>query len=133
MAQKTIRFGLHLTLDLYGCPQNLLSNMEFCYHLLENLPKQIGMKALTPPVIIAAEANNKNDPGGFSGFIIIAESHIGMHTFTKRGFASIDVYSCKDFDTKKAETFFVDALHPKDVEKNVLERGTRYPAKDIYK
>jgi len=38
----------------------------------------------------------KKDPGGWSGFVIIAESHISIHTFPARRFVSIDVYTCKN-------------------------------------
>jgi S-adenosylmethionine decarboxylase len=39
---------------------------------------------------------------GISGFVFIAESHIGVHTFVERNYVNIDVFSCKDFDTEKA-------------------------------
>jgi S-adenosylmethionine decarboxylase len=39
---------------------------------------------------------------GISGFVFIAESHIGIHTFVEQNYVNIDVFSCKDFDTGKA-------------------------------
>ncbi len=130
---STVTFGLHLTLDLYSCPENLLDDMKICYKAMDELPVLLGMRKLIPPYVISAEANNKKDPGGFSGFVIIAESHISIHTFTKRGFVSIDLYSCKDFDTDMAITYFKKIFKPKDIEIHIVKRGTRYPQHNIYK
>ena len=35
---------------------------------------------------------------GYSSFVMIAESHITIHTFPELGYFSFDCYSCKDFD-----------------------------------
>ncbi len=130
---KQLNFGLHLTLDIYNCPEKELSDMELCFKALDNLPEILGMHKLTVPYVVAAPPNDKKDPGGFSGFVIIAESHISLHTFTKRGFVSLDCYSCKEFDTDKVVDYFKNVFKSDDVEVNIVKRGTRYPADNIYK
>lgn len=63
------------------------------------------MKKMTEPYVIKATSNEfmgGKDPGGFSGFVIIQESHISIHTFAKRGFATVDLYSCKNFEPESA-------------------------------
>ena len=40
----------------------------------------------------------KKESYGYSSFVMIAESHITIHTFPELGFFSFDCYSCKDFD-----------------------------------
>lgn len=129
---NTTQFGYHLTLDLYGCEKEPLNDMLTVYNSLDKLPKKIGMKALTPAYVVNAEGNDHKDPGGFSGFLIIQESHISVHTFVKRGFVSIDVYSCKTFDIELAKKHFTDIFKPKDVEEHFIDRGLRYPDEDIY-
>ena len=135
MSSAPIPFGIHLMLDFYGCPEAPLSDMEGCYNALNNLPKVLNMHILTPPFVVRApstEGNGGKDPGGFSGFIVIAESHISVHTFPKRGFVSIDVYSCKQFDTVKATKYFETIFRPKEKEENIVNRGSFYPPKNIY-
>ena len=44
---------------------------------------------------------NPND-NGISGFVIIAESHISVHTFPGRDYVNIDIFSCKSFDHEQA-------------------------------
>ena len=39
---------------------------------------------------------------GISGFVVIAESHISVHTFVERDYVNIDIFSCRDFDSEKA-------------------------------
>ncbi len=100
---ETLQFGYHLTLDLYHCDPKALSCMETCYRALEELPTRIGMRPLSPPFVVRSdgtEAQGGIDPGGNTGFIIIEQSHISLHTFVRRGFVSIDVYSCKAFDLR---------------------------------
>lgn len=131
----TVQFGYHLTLDLYDCDPVPLADMKICYDALETLPSKIGMLALTTPAIVLANSNEKDggkDPGGFSGYIIIAESHISLHTFIKRGFVSIDVYSCKEFDVNIATKHFQEIFKPKDTENHFINRGMRYPAENIH-
>ena len=130
-----LQFGYHLMLDLYGCDINALSSMEKCYYTLDMLPSILKMNKLTPPYIVSASSNEEKggkDPGGYTGFVIIAESHISLHTFVKRGFVSIDVYSCLEFDKSSAIDFLKEIFKPKDIEENFVKRGTRYPSENIY-
>ena len=123
--------GLHLTLDFYGCNKENLSNSEFIYQTLNELPDLIGMKKLTKPSLTIYEGNPKGfDKGGISGFVIIAESHISVHTFVEQEFASIDIFSCKEFDVEKATNYLFDKLKAKKVEKNLINRGVEFP-KDV--
>ena len=41
----------------------------------------------------------KKQEYGYSSFVMIAESHLSMHTFPELGYFSFDCYSCKDFDS----------------------------------
>lgn len=129
---NTITFGYHLTLDLYGCPKDLLNDMKVCYSALEEIPGKLGMSILTRPYLVRADANDIKDPGGYTGFVTIQESHVSLHTFAKRGFVSIDVYSCKEFDRGLAIKHFQELFEPQDIEENYVIRGTRYPEEDIY-
>ncbi|MCS7106258.1 MAG: adenosylmethionine decarboxylase [Candidatus Aenigmarchaeota archaeon] len=121
-------FGPHLTLDLYGCKEEKLSDLNFVYKILDELPEVIGMRKISNPQVILHKGNPTSfDKGGISGFVLIAESHISIHTFIGYGFASIDVFSCKPFDEKKVESYLVKTFEAKNVEKNFLERGKEFP------
>ena len=131
--EKTTNFGVHLTIDGYKGDELSLSDMFLIFNSLNELPEKLGMKKLNPPYVVAAPPNNKKDPGGFSGFVMIAESHISIHTFPDRGFVSVDVYSCKNgMDTDLILKYFKEKFNLKDIETNFIKRGTRYPENNIY-
>lgn len=126
-------FGIHLTYDAYNCPIETLNNQDLIYKFLNSMTSSLKMRKLSDALVYKAEANNFKDPGGYSGFVIIAESHISVHTFDKRGFVSADVYSCKDFDSDMAVDLLNSFFKPGQVEVNMVIRGKKYPKKDIYK
>ena len=85
------------------------------------------MRKLAEPMIYFAKGNDIKDPGGWSGFVVIEESHISIHTFPARGFLSADVYTCKNgMDTNFILEYFKSAFDLHDLEHNFIKRGTRY-------
>lgn len=129
--RKNIPFGLHLMIDMYNCAPEVLNDKELVKDILEKLPKKLGMKILVEPVVVFAQPNGIKDPGGWSGFVMIQESHISIHTFIKRRFVTIDAYSCKDFDAQKCLDEFKKMFETDDVEYSIQTRGVKYPSEDI--
>ncbi|MES2213893.1 MAG: adenosylmethionine decarboxylase [Patescibacteria group bacterium] len=128
-----MHFGEHLTIDGYGGDQELLNNKEIVERALSELPTLLGMHTICEAVVVSAPANNLKDPGGWSGFVMIAESHISIHTFPARGFVSIDVYTCQNgLGIEKIKGYFNTAFSLRDQEINFIKRGTRYPEHNIY-
>jgi S-adenosylmethionine/arginine decarboxylase-like enzyme len=63
---------------------------------------------------------------------MINASHVSCHTFPKRRFVSIDVYTCHDsLDRVFVEKYFKQAFGLQDLEVNYIKRGTRFPALDL--
>jgi S-adenosylmethionine decarboxylase len=135
MLKKEIcNFGEHLTIDGYGGDQGRLNDRKIIYNCLDKLPKKIGMNKLADPQVYSAPDNENKDPGGWSGFVIVAESHISIHTFPKREFASIDVYTCKNgIKQDFIVDYFCKKFKFKKVEINLLMRGREYPNNNIHK
>ncbi len=136
MAQDNItaKFGEHLVFDAYGCNPEKLNNMELCYDVLNTLVKMAEMRPMTPPFVIKSEGNlvlGGKDPGGFTGFVIIEESHISIHTFAKRGFVTIDLYSCKEFPSDGIIEYLKKTFEAKDADVLKMERGLKYPSDNI--
>ena len=129
--QKNVPFGLHLMMDIYNCAPQVLNDKDLVLKILNTLPKKLGMRVLLEPVVTFAQPNGKRDPGGWSGFVMIQESHISVHTFIKRRFVTIDIYSCKHFDTQYAIDYFIKMFKTNDVEYEIEVRGKKYPSKDI--
>ena len=127
-----MHFGEHLTIDGYGGDKTKLNSKELVLKCLNELPGLIGMRKLGKPEVYFAEGSGGKDPGGWSGFVVIAESHISIHTFPARKFISADVYSCKtDMDTKMIIDYFAKKFDLQDIEQHLIKRGTRYPDHNI--
>lgn len=127
---EVTNFGVHLMIDAYDCDEGILGDAGAVYKILDELPGKIDMHKMTLPYVVFANGNESKDPGGWSGFVIIEESHISIHTFTKRRFATIDVYSCNDFDTDMALAYFKKTLKTSDLEVYTQKRGLKYPNKN---
>jgi S-adenosylmethionine decarboxylase len=119
-------FGPHLMLDGYGCDQSKLQDLDLVYGLLEELPARIGMTRLMPPYVFRY-AGARPEDWGLSGFVLIAESHISIHTFPEKSFVSVDIFSCRAFDADLAARALRSALGMARVETRVLDRGTGFP------
>ena len=127
-----MHFGEHLTIDGYGGEESRLNDPATVRLALNQLPAKIEMNPLSEPQVVFAPGNGQKDPGGWSGYVIIEEGHISIHTFPKRGFVNIDVYSCKNsLKRNLINEYFVDLFKLSDTEVNFLKRGTRYPSSDL--
>lgn len=124
-------YGPHLIADGYNAGKRLLGDLGFFYRTLDEYPGVIGMRKVMPPHV--QQYLEPEDPKwGLSGFVIIAESHIAIHTYPSHGFVSLDIFSCKDFDVDAALRYFSDRFKVKNYEHKLFKRGRDYP-KDIRK
>lgn len=126
-------FGEHLTYDGYEGDYDALDCRATVVQALNDLVAALGMTLLGGPDVYRATANDKKDPGGWTGMVVLQESHISIHTFPARGFVSADVYTCKHgLEVETIKQFFRDRFKVCDEEINFLKRGTRYPQHNIY-
>ena len=119
-------FGPHLLYDGYGCPESLLSDLDGLYSLLDRLPDRIGMTKIMPPYVFRHGAEGRPG-GGLSGFVLIAESHISVHSFPGLGFVNADVFSCESFDPRAVVEALGEAFHPARAEWKLIDRGREFP------
>lgn len=119
-------FGQHLTIDASVCDRKRLTDQSLVYDILNTLPEKLGMTKMTLPQVV-----KWLDPGatieGISGFVMIAESHISIHTFPEKDYAFIDVFSCKGFDVENAVKLLTNAFEAKKHTKKVVKRGIDFP------
>ena len=92
---------MHLVIDGYGCDPGQLADMEHVRRFLNAYPDAIGMTKISVPSVQTYRGPVPED-WGVSGFVIIAESHISVHTFPDRAYVNVDVFSCKEFDAERA-------------------------------
>jgi S-adenosylmethionine decarboxylase len=112
---------MHLIIDGYSSNQRILRDEDFLRKWLENYPARIGMARISPPYVLRYAGPVLED-WGISGFVFIAESHIGIHTFVERNYINIDVFSCKDFDTEKAIRDFQEGFQLVRLRTRLIDR-----------
>lgn len=117
---------MHVTIDGFGGDPTRLSSVELVTGLLDTYPQAIGMTPISTPHVFEYRGE-KPDDWGVSGFILIAESHIAIHTFPEHQQVWVDVFSCKGFDELPAIDRIVDAFGLKNTRIHKLERGLEYP------
>lgn len=123
-------FGPHLILEAYGIQRDLLGSVQFTYTFLDMLPEMIGMTKIAPPNVFHYSGKVPEDCG-VTGIVLIAESHISIHTFAEKGFIVLDVFSCKSFDAEEVVKIFNQHYQPKQVEHQVLLRGREFPRSEV--
>lgn len=116
---------MHLIIDGLGCDPAQISDPEHVRRFLDAYPDAIGMTKILPPSVHTYQGPKAED-WGVSGFVIIAESHISVHTFPDRGYINVDVFSCKDFDTEKALAEIPALFAMGEVKHWVLDRGIEH-------
>ena len=104
-------------LELKGCDQHLLNNLNFVRETLVQIAHEVG-------VTIIGEAFHKFDPQGVTGILAIAESHISIHTWPEYGYAAVDVFACGDPDQAyKASELLIQRFGAQDHSQTELRRG----------
>ncbi len=113
---------MHLLIDGYGCDAGQLADTEHVRRFLDEFPGSISMTKITEPSVHLYRGPVPQD-WGVSGFVIIAESHISVHTFPDRAYVNIDVFSCLDFDADAALARVREWFAMDTVKHWVLDRG----------
>jgi len=79
--------GRQIIVELYDCETQKLNNIDFIEESLLFATKQ-------SKATIISHDFHKFNPHGVSGVIVIAESHVSIHTWPEYGYAAVDVFTC---------------------------------------
>jgi len=118
-------YGPHLTVDAYGCPRDALADLGAAFDFLDQLPEVIGMEKITKPYVFRHKSPPDPD-WGITGVVIIATSHISIHSYPERGIIFMDAFSCKEFEEARALAFFNEIFKPARSDVNVTRRGLAF-------
>ncbi len=81
--------GDHYIVEASGCNPEIIGNIQRVQEILVEA-------AARAKVTIWNISFHRFPPNGVSGVIVIAESHISIHTWPEVGYAAIDIYTCGD-------------------------------------
>jgi len=109
--------GTHCILELYNCPSDQLNNAEAIARTLRTAAEIAGSKVLN-------QALHQFTPQGVTALVLLAESHISIHTWPEIGYAAVDVFTCGEkTQPQKACQFLIERLQARDYSLQVIPRG----------
>ena len=109
--------GTHILCELSGCDASILTDVEGVEQILKDA-------ALKANATILTTAFHRFQPHGVSGVVVIAESHLSIHTWPETGYAAMDFYTCGDHtDPWKACEFAAQAFKAGSMLTTEVKRG----------
>jgi S-adenosylmethionine decarboxylase proenzyme len=128
--------GLHIIADLYGCRKSeYMVSSAALRDLCVKACKDAGLTVLGDH-FIQFDGADGTQQGGSTGAVVLAESHLAIHTWPERDGATLDVYVCNftSDNTGKAEAVYRslhNSLKPADVIIERVQRGRDLPQKKV--
>jgi len=94
--------GRHLLLELYDCSVEVLNSLTAVKTALVEAAKRA--EATIVDVVF-----HEFSPFGISGVVVIAESHLSIHTWPEHRYAAVDIFSCGEtIDPGQAASYLVE-------------------------
>ena len=110
--------GKHLILDIWG------EVASFPFWSMDSAASMFVEAALSVGATVLTQRwHHFGDGHGYTGVVVLAESHISVHTWPEKGYAAIDVFMCGDCDPEKTIPTIVNFFKANSYEITVLDRG----------
>ena len=122
-------YGPHLMVDILAADPGALGDLTRVSAFLGSLPDSIGMHRLTPPIAFPYHpGGDPLDPeAGITGIVVIAESHLSLHTYPHQGKAYFDAFSCRPFDPRRVLDLLIREFLVTDHRHYLVRRGSLAP------
>jgi len=79
--------GRHVLVEYYNCDPEVINNQELMQKYMIEAAKQ-------SRATIVGSVFHKFNPHGISGVVVIAESHMAIHTWPEYNYAAVDLFTC---------------------------------------
>ncbi|MGH7102020.1 MAG: adenosylmethionine decarboxylase [Acetobacteraceae bacterium] len=107
--------GTHLLLDLWGAAN--LTDPAAIEQALSDAARAANA------TILHLHLHQFSPDGGVSGVLVLAESHISIHTWPERAFAAIDIFMCGSCDPYRSVPVLKAAFQPRSMQLSEQRRG----------
>ena len=114
---KDEHLGRHVLAEFYDCDPNILNNKDRIENNMVDAAIECG-------ATVVQKCFHMFSPFGVSGVVIIAESHLSVHTWPELGYAAVDLFTCGNkCDPKVAYEFLKKKFSSKRASFTELKRG----------
>ena len=103
VARKLNTIGRHLIAEFYGCGPQTLDEVDEVRRSMRSAAELIG-------ATIVGETFHRFAPQGVSGSVVIAESHLSVHTWPENGYVAVDIYTCGGLDPRPGFRLLAEAF-----------------------
>ena len=107
--------GMHLLVDLWGACN--LADPDLIERSLRAAAEAAGA------TILHSHFHHFSPNGGVSGVVVLAESHISIHTWPERDFAAVDIFMCGECDPYQSVPVLKEVFRPSSVDLSEQRRG----------
>ncbi len=109
--------GRHLLIEMQDCNKEALNDLGF-------LRDAMVAAAIDCGATVLGESFHHFNPQGVSGVVIIAESHLSIHTWPEYGYAAADIFTCgTTVEPEKAVEVLIEKLGAKNHSVMEIQRG----------
>lgn len=109
--------GSHILADFHGVDGVVLRDGAALEQLLCRAARDAGAR------VLSCHFHSFGEGGGITGVVLLAESHISIHTWPEHGFAAMDIFMCGATDARRALTVLTNALAPSRTHVELAARG----------
>lgn len=109
-------FGRHYLIDLRGCDPEIIKQVDPTREILLRATKECGATRLD-------DYFHQFQPFGVSGVVLIAESHISVHTWPENGFVALDIFTCGEMKPQVAVDIMQKSFRAKEATVKIVVRG----------
>jgi S-adenosylmethionine decarboxylase len=111
------QLGLHVLMEFSECSSEVLNNLEL-------LEVEVNQAAKLSNATLIKSVFHQFSPQGVTGVVVVAESHLAIHTWPEHGYAAVDFFTCNlSMDYHKAYAHLVQILNSKKHTYKSIERG----------
>jgi len=109
--------GRHILVELYDCNREALNDLGFLRDAMVTAAVNCG-------AVVLGESFHNFSPQGVSGVVVIAESHLSIHTWPEYGYAAIDIFTCgTTVRPEKAAEVLIEKLGSRNHSLREIQRG----------
>lgn len=109
--------GRHLLVELHDCNREALNDLDLIREIMVKAAIDCG-------AVVLGDSFHRFSPQGVSGVVVIAESHLSVHTWPEYGYAAADIFTCgTTVDPQVAAEVLIEGLGCRNPNLTEVQRG----------
>jgi S-adenosylmethionine decarboxylase len=109
--------GRHLLVELQDCDKEALDNLDFLREVMLEAAVACG-------AVVLGDSFHRFSPQGVSGVVVIAESHLSIHTWPEYAYAAVDIFTCgTTVEPRRAAEVLIEKLGSRNPSLTEVLRG----------